>query len=140
MRNDRLAKAALEDAEIILQEARDSLARGHYHRVVRKCQEATELAVKGLFRHLGLEYPKWHVLGRLIRKELARFGLFERQELVQMATICDRLAFDRAPSFYGAPDGTPASELFDEEDAAEALAGAEWVVERVKSVIADAVW
>ncbi len=120
MRNDRLVKAALADAEIILEEARESLARGHHHRVVRKCQEATELAVKGLFRYLGLEYPKSHVLGRLLRRELRRFGLFAGEELARMATVCDRLAFDREPSFYGAPDGTPAAELFDEEDAAEA--------------------
>lgn len=132
MRNDRGAKTAIQDAEIILDEAHISFKSGYYHRVVRKCQESTELAVKGLFRYLGLEYPKSHILGRIIKKELSKLGLFNREELDKLAYISDTLAFDREPAFYGSPEGIPASELYDKEDAAEALEGTLWAINMVK--------
>jgi Uncharacterized conserved protein related to C-terminal domain of eukaryotic chaperone, SACSIN len=135
MKNDQAAKAHLADAEIILEEAGDSLKKGHYHRVIRKCQESTELAVKGIFRYLGLEYPKSHILGRVIKKELSLSGLFPREELKRLANISDSLAFDREPAFYGSPDGIPASELFDQEDAEEAIADTRWVINMIKKVI-----
>jgi len=135
MTSDKSAKAFIADSEIILEESLFSLEKGHYHRAVRKCQEAVELAVKGLFRYLGLEYPKSHLLGRVIKKELSRFKLFSREELQQIAYISDGLAFDRAPSFYGSPEGTPASELFDREDAMESIEETRWVIDMIKRVV-----
>lgn len=135
MKNDKSAKSHLTDAEIILEEACYSLQKGHYHRVIRKCQESTELAVKGIFRYLGLEYPKSHILGRVIKKELSRYGLFRKEELKRMANISDSLAFDREPAFYGSPDGIPAGELFDQEDAEEAVEETRWIINTIKKVI-----
>jgi len=135
MKNDKSAKSHLADAEIILEEACCSLQKEHYHRVIRKCQESTELAVKGIFRYLGLEYPKSHILGRVIKKELSRYGLFRREELKRMANISDSLAFDREPAFYGSPDGIPAGELFDQEDAEEAVEETRWIINIIKKVI-----
>ncbi len=135
MKNKVSATALLEDAKIILEEAHYSLERGHWHRVVRKSQEATELSIKGFFKYLGLEYPKSHILGKVIKKELGKHGFFNREELNRMAFISDSLAFDREPSFYGSLNGESASSLFDKEDAVEALKNSEWVVERIKSVL-----
>jgi hypothetical protein len=135
MKNDKSAKSHLADAEIILEEACYSLQKGHYHRVIRKCQESTELAVKGIFKYLGLEYPKSHILGRVIKKELSRHGLFRREELKRMTNISDSLAFDREPAFYGSPDGIPAGELFDQEDAEEAVEETRWIINIIKKVI-----
>jgi len=97
----------LFDAEIILEESRFSLERGHWHRVVRKSQEATELAIKGLFKYLGLDYPKSHILGKVIKKELAKHRLFDKEELNKIAFISDSLSFDREPSFYPVRNLTP---------------------------------
>lgn len=47
MTNRELGRAYIEDARIILAEAEDSIKQGHYHRVVRKCQESVEMALKG---------------------------------------------------------------------------------------------
>jgi HEPN domain-containing protein len=135
MNNETSAKALLSDAVIILDETQISLERGHWHRVVRKCQEATELAIKGLFRYLGIEYFKSHLLGRVIKRELGRFGFLTRDELNKMAFIADSLAFDREPSFYGSPDGTPASELFKGEDAREVIEEVKWVINAVRKVM-----
>jgi len=70
MNNKISARSFLKDANIILEEAKISYEKEHWHRVVRKCQEACELAVKALFKYLALEYPKSHLLGRVIKKEL----------------------------------------------------------------------
>lgn len=137
MTSDSSAKAYIEDAVIILEEARLSFDRRHFHRVVRKCQEATELVVKGLFRYFGIEYPKVHIIGRTIKKEIGRLNIFSREELDKIAYFSDRLAFDREPSFYGSIEGIPASELFDDSDAVEAIENAEWVIDTVKKFIVD---
>ena len=135
MNNKESAKALVSDAVIILDETQISLELSHWHRAVRKCQEATELAIKGLFRYLGIEYPKSHLLGRVIRRELGRFRFLNSDELNKMAFITDSLTFDREPSFYGSPDGTPASELFEEDDAREAIENTKWIINAVEKIV-----
>ena len=135
MNNKVSSLAFLSDAEIILDEARISFEREHWHRVVRKCQEAAELAVKALFKYLGLEYPKSHILGKIIKKEIGRHKLFENEELKKIAFITDSLAFDREPSFYGSSDGVAASTLFSKDDAEEALNNSEWLIRMIRSVL-----
>lgn len=137
MNNKASALAFLKDAEIILEESRFSFEKGHWHRVVRKSQEATELAIKGLFKYLGLDYPKSHILGKVIKKELGKYSLFNKETLKQIAFISDALAFDREPSFYGSLNGESASSLFEKDDAEEAIKNSEWVVENIKSVILE---
>jgi hypothetical protein len=56
-------------------------------------------------------------------------------ELNKMAFITDSLTFDREPSFYGSPDGTPASELFEEDDAREAIDNTKWIINAVKKIV-----
>lgn len=90
MNSKKSAYAYLKDAEIILEESRFSFDKGHWHRVVRKCQEATELAIKGLFKFLGLDYPKSHILGRIIKKEIGKYSLFDKETIKQIALISIR--------------------------------------------------
>jgi HEPN domain-containing protein len=136
VRNDRAARAYLGDAEIILEEARESLRADHSHRVVRKCQEAAELAIKGLFRLWGIEQPKSHLLGRTIRRELVRHGALDKDTADRLASDADSLALDREPAFYGSPEGVPASELFEKEDAEAALEKAERMLAVVREAFA----
>ena len=135
MNNKKTAVAFLSDADIILEEADFSFEREHWHRTIRKCQEATELAVKGMFKYLGIEYPKSHLLGRVIKKELGKHEIFTKEDLRKMAFVSDSLAFDREPSFYGSPEGFPASNLFDKNDAEEAIMEAKWLIGLIKAEI-----
>jgi len=135
VRNDRAARSYLVDAEIILREAEDSQRAGHYHRVVRKSQEAAELAIKGFFRLWGIEVPKSHLLGRVIKKDLVQRKILDRKVADQLAYDSDSLALDREPSFYGSPEGVPASQLFDAEDGEDALAKARRVLETVRAAM-----
>ncbi|HEB31078.1 MAG TPA: HEPN domain-containing protein [Spirochaetes bacterium] len=66
MNNISNGKSYIEGAKIIFSEAIESLKRGHYHRTIRKCQEAVELGVKGLLRIVGVEYPKSHRVGKVL--------------------------------------------------------------------------
>ena len=50
----------------------------------------------------------------------------------------DSLAFDREPSFNGSPEGIPASDLFDKEDAEEALKNSDWLIKMFQSVQREA--
>ena len=132
MNSEVSAEGYISDAEIILEEARESLKKEHWHRVIRKSQEATELAIKGLFSFVGIDYPKIHILGRVLKKKISKFNLFNKEELERMAYISDSLGFERETSFYGSLDGIPARELYDKEDAEESLKNAEWLVKKIK--------
>jgi HEPN domain-containing protein len=136
--SDQGARAFLDDAALILEEARTSLASGRHHRAVRKAQESAELAVKAVFRFAGLEHPKSHVLGRLVRKDLRKLGILADEAIQTLADYSDSLSLDREPAFYGTHDGIPASELFDEEDAKDALRKAEWILQTARGVIPGA--
>lgn len=133
MRNDRLASGHFDDARIIGEEARESLAKGHYHRTVRKCQEATEMALKGLLRMVGIEYPKSHMIGSVLLSP-ALEGKVEAGVLKKLAAISDQLALDRETAFYGSEEES-AQELFEQNDAEEALENCNFVLKEVERII-----
>jgi len=72
MRSDQIGQAYIKDAKIIMEEARESLEKGHHHRTIRKCQESVELALKGLLRLIGIEYPKSHRVGDILLESSLR--------------------------------------------------------------------
>lgn len=120
MTNRQIGRAYIEDARVILTEAELSLSQGHYHRTVRKCQESVEMALKGLLRLAGIEYPKAHRVGRILL-ESATAQAVSLEQLQRIARIADELADMREEAFYGTEE-TSAAELFTREDAVDALA------------------
>lgn len=131
MKNIDVAKAFIKDAEIILEEAKESFKKRHFHRTVRKCQESVELALKGLLRLKGIEYPKSHKIGKVLIETLK--GELDMGSLQKAADIADQLAIDREPSFYGSED-VPAEELFDEEDARDSMENANFVINYINEI------
>jgi len=132
MRNIDIARSYIKDAELILEEAEDSFKKGHYHRTIRKCQEGVELALKGLLRLKGIEYPKSHKIGKVLVESLK--DDIDITILQRAADISDQLAIDREPSFYGSED-LPAEELYDMEDAEESISNARFVIDLVKKFL-----
>jgi HEPN domain-containing protein len=119
MTNRDLGHAYIEDARIILREADASVEQEHYHRAVRKCQESVEMALKGLLRLAGIEYPKAHRIGRvLLESAVAQVTTVDR--LQEIARIADQLADAREEAFYGS-EYASAAELFTRDDAINAL-------------------
>lgn len=134
MKNTDIAKAYIKDAMIILEESEESLKKGHYHRTIRKCQESVELALKGLLRLKGIEFPKSHIIGEVLIEELK--GELDIDFLQKAADISDQLAIDREPSFYGS-DHSPAEDLFHEDDAKDVLTNSSFVINFVNELMKD---
>lgn len=119
MTNREFGRAYIEDARVILAEAAASLEQGHFHRTVRKCQESVEMALKGLLRVAGIEYPKAHRVGRVLL-ESAVAQVVSPERLRDIARMADELADAREEAFYGS-ESSSAVDLFTRDDAVDAL-------------------
>lgn len=114
MNNSREAEYLFSDAQLLRQEAEESKRQEHYHRVVRKCQESVELALKALLLYTGIEYPKVHDVSKALLTGLA--GTVSDETLKTAAEISRKLAAQKGAAFYGTRT-VPAAEMFKEEDA-----------------------
>jgi HEPN domain-containing protein len=72
--NVSLAEAYLVKAQKRLKILGVLLAEAAYSDVVREAQELVELALKGMLRQVGIEPPKWHDVGDLLRVPRAISG------------------------------------------------------------------
>ena len=128
MRMDALARGYLRRAEARLMAAENALKNGYYPEVVRYSQECVELALKACLRLVGVEYPKVHDVGDVLKAERSRFPSWFRDHVEKLAEISRDLAEKRAPSMYGveAAGKTP-EELFDRADGEKALEDARYV-------------
>ncbi|MEZ0289811.1 MAG: HEPN domain-containing protein [Sulfolobales archaeon] len=123
-----MARSYIRQAEERIRHAREALERESYPYVVRQCQEAVELLLKASLRLVGIEPPKWHDVGPVLKREKTRFPEWFQQEINTLARISRRLRREREPSMYGDEEsGTPPDMLYDRLDAEEALRDAEYV-------------
>ncbi|MBI5787385.1 MAG: HEPN domain-containing protein [Candidatus Schekmanbacteria bacterium] len=127
MTNINTSQGYIEDAKIIWKEAQHSLTEGHYHRVVRKCQECVELSLKGIMRLMSIEYPKSHKIGKVIRKTFIELNI-DPEITERIADIADKLTLDRELSFYGS-EANAARDVFDEDDARQAIENARFIID-----------
>lgn len=91
------------------------------------------MALKGLLRVAGIEYPKAHRVGRVLT-ESAVAQVVSVERLRDIARIADELADMREDAFYGSEERS-AAELFSREDAVDALSKAR----AVETFVADLV-
>lgn len=98
--------------------------------VVRKSQEAVELALKGLLRASGVDPPRVHDVAGVLEAERDRLPSSLTPDLPRLAAVSRDLRRDRELAFDGAEDLVP-SEFYRVQDADEARAAARFVVGRV---------
>ncbi|MEM1538282.1 MAG: HEPN domain-containing protein [Candidatus Nezhaarchaeales archaeon] len=113
MINVEMARDYLLRAKRCLNEARLALADNDAPAVIRRSQEALELAVKALLRALAIEYPRAHdVSDALLRhKDKLPTNISGRAE--ELAILVSELASIRGPAFYGYErEGIPAGKAF----------------------------
>lgn len=133
MTSEEMARAYLAQAEEILREAERLHQRQAWNLVVRRSQEAVELALKGILRHVGVEVPRTHDVSLWLKNYQNRLPPPLRNEVDRLASISRRLRLERELSFYGDEDvGAPPQRLYTEEDARIALEEARWVLKRCK--------
>ena len=135
MKNNIAGRSYVEDAKIILEEAEESFNKGYNHRAIRKCQESVELALKGILRVVGIEYPKSHRIG-VVLKDSALKEKLEEGTLEKIITIANRLADEREIAFYGL-DTSSAKDMFDEDDASEAIADAHYIMKIIDKLLKE---
>lgn len=75
------------------------LKKGAYSDVVQEAQELVELALKGMLRAIGIEPPKLHDVGGLLRDHRNRFPEDVRSLLDELARISKRLRKERELAF-----------------------------------------
>jgi HEPN domain-containing protein len=133
-----LARDYLKRAEVRVMSAELAYDGGYYPDVVRYSQEAVELALKASLRSVGVEYPKEHDVGRVLKAVRGRFPPWFDREIDRLCEISADLAAKRAPSLYGIESlGKTPSELFDQADASKALTDAKRTYTTVKKLVED---
>jgi len=84
---------------------------------------------------VGIEPPKWHDVGPVLRKHVDRFPDWFRKQIGQFTLISRLLCHEREPSMYGDEElGIPPDQIYWREDAEWALSQAEYVVEEVRKL------
>lgn len=130
MNNIDMARSYLRQAEERIRHAEEALRGGNYAFTIRQCQEAVELALKGVLRLVAIEPPKWHDVGPVIKRHKDLFPEWFSARVNEIASISRRLRREREPSMYGDEEtGTPPDQLYSLMDAEEAFLSAKTVLE-----------
>ena len=74
MNNISMARSYIGQALERIRHAEEALSAGNYPYTVRQSQEAVELLLKASLRLVGIEPPKWHDVGPILRREAERFS------------------------------------------------------------------
>ena len=139
MNNMDMARSYLRQAKDRLEDAQRALNRGNYPYTVRLSQEAVELALKASLRIVGIDPPKWHDVGPILRREAHRYPEWFREKIPLLARVSRRLRREREPAMYGDEElGIPPEELYDRVDAEETLQQARMVFETVIRLFREA--
>ena len=135
MTNGSLAKSYLLKATKRVKVLHLLLHEEAYSDVVREAQELVELALKGVLRQVGVEPPRWHDVGSILREHRDRLPRDVEPDVERLAGISTALRKERELSFYGDIDFIP-TENYTREQAGRALTDAEWVVSVASKVVA----
>lgn len=130
MNNVEIARSYLRQAEERIKHAEEALRGGNYAFTIRQSQEAVELALKGVLRLMGIEPPKWHDVGPVIKRHRDLFPEWFKARIDEIASISRKLRREREPSMYGDEEtGAPPDQLYSLMDAEEAFHSAKTVLE-----------
>lgn len=138
MNNLELAKSNIRQAKERLTHASEALESGNYPYVVRQSQEIVELSLKASLRIVGVEPPKWHDVGPILKREKKRFPEWFQELIDELASISRSLRKERELAMYGDEEsGIPSEELYTRRDAEQALEYAKIVLERVDKLLQE---
>jgi HEPN domain-containing protein len=105
-----------------------------YSDVVREAQELVELALKGMLRFVGIDPPKWHDVGPILKEQERLFPEWIKGHLGQLADISRWLRKEREFAFYGDVDFIPTEE-YAREDAERATQDALFVLDKAQRLL-----
>lgn len=129
MKLTKLAEDYIRRARVRVKSAELAYSDREFPDVVRYSQECVEFSLKACLRIVGIEYPKEHDVGRILKSTSDRFPEWFKDEIEKLRDISEDLTSKRAPSMYGIESaGKAPSDIFDERDANEALLDAKYVL------------
>lgn len=130
MTSTEMARSYLHRARVVLREAERLHAEEVFNLVVRRCQEAVELALKGALRAVGLEVPKVHDVSAALLRNVDRLPGHLAAAIDDLVSASRRLREEREIAFYGDEETeTEAEALFSRADAEDALRSARLVLD-----------
>jgi HEPN domain-containing protein len=133
-----LARSNVRQAEDRLTTARIALERGNYPYAVRQAQECVELSLKACLRLVGIEPPKWHDVGPIIRRERENFPRWFKEHVERIVSISRSLRKERELAMYGDEESKiPPEELYTRFDAEKAIEDAGFVLEIAKRLLRE---
>jgi HEPN domain-containing protein len=133
-----LARSNVRQAEDRLTTARIALERGNYPYAVRQAQECVELSLKACLRLVGIEPPKWHDVGPIIRRERENFPEWFKEHVERIVSISRSLRKERELAMYGDEESKiPPEELYTRFDAEKAIEDAEFVLEIARRLLRE---
>lgn len=128
MNSLELASSNIRQAEERLRHAKEALEEGNYPFVVRQSQEAVELSLKASLRIVGIEPPKWHDVGPVLKREREKFPRWFQENIDELASISRSLRKERELALYGDEEtGISPEELYTRSDAEYAIKSADKV-------------
>ena len=133
-----LARSNVRQAEDRLTTARIALERGNYPYAVRQAQECVELSLKACLRLVGIEPPKWHDVGPIIRRERENFPEWFKEHVERIVSISRSLRKERELAMYGDEESKiPPEELYTRFDAEKAIEDAGFVLEIARRLLKE---
>lgn len=137
MTNDQIARGYLEKVRARLKALPILFEEADYSDVVREAQEIVELALKAALRFVGLEPPKTHDVGNIIRQHANRLPDLAPDDIERIVSVSTKLAQQRSLALYGDEvSGASFAQLYSEADAREALESAVWVAKLLERLTA----
>ncbi len=126
-------------ALIIAQEAEFLEEKDAWNMVVRRSQEAVELALKCALLWAKIEVPRIHDVGPILKQYADRYPEPFQSQIPHLASISRLLRAEREISFYGdEQSGVPPESLYTREDAQEAIFKAREVLTECQKLIETA--
>jgi HEPN domain-containing protein len=133
-----LARSNVRQAEDRLTTARIALERGNYPYAVMQAQECVELSLKACLRLVGIEPPKWHDVGPIIRRERENFPEWFKEHVERIVSISRSLRKERELAMYGDEESKiPPEELYTRFDAEKAIEDAGFVMEIARRLLKE---
>jgi HEPN domain-containing protein len=133
-----LARSNVRQAEDRLTTVRIALERGNYPYAVRQAQECVELSLKACLRLVGIEPPKWHDVGPIIRRERENFPEWFKEHVERIVSISRSLRKERELAMYGDEESKiQPEELCTRFDAEKAIEDAGFVLEIARMLLRE---
>lgn len=101
MTNEELAQGLFKQAASRYKTMGEAFQNADYPYVVRLAQECVELCLKALLISVGIDPPKWHDVGGILKDHASRFPSIDQKSIEEMAFISRSLRGDRERSMYG---------------------------------------